>query len=189
MSTTGAGKSSLRRRESLTLQHVKAGPGQAPFAGSLTSMPAGRSDASNWPRHMRVGSFRIVRSSAHYDATIKFYRDLVGLTVIDEFRGSYGEDGTIFGLPGSPTHLEVVRAKEPRPSIDEFDQLVFYLPDRAAVNEATRMLLASGVSPEPKQHPYWDANGGITFRDPDGRGVVYASWVYGRDGQPSDSSH
>lgn len=136
---------------------------------------------------MRVGSFRIMRSSAHYDATIEFYRDRVGLTVIDEFRGSYGEDGTIFGLPGSSTHLEVVRSKKPLP-IDEFDQLVFYLPDEAAVDEATAMLVANGVSPEPEQHPYWDENGGITFRDPDGRGVVYASWVYGRDRQPSEPS-
>lgn len=146
------------------------------------------SSETTWPRHMRVGSFRIMRSSAHYDATIEFYRDLVGLTVIDEFRGSYGEDGTIFGLPGSPTHLEVVRSKEPPPSIDEFDQLVFYLPDQAAVDEATTMLVANGVSPEPEQHPYWDENGGITFRDPDGRGVVYASWVYGRDRQRAEPS-
>lgn len=152
-------------------------------------MPVGVSHATNWPGHLRVGSLRIVRRSENYDATIPFYRDLVGLTVIDEFRGSYGEDGTIFGLPGSPTHLEVVRSKPPRASIDEFDQLVFYLPDRAAVEEATRMLRANGVNPEPNQHPYWDENGGTTFRDPDGRGVIYASWVYGRDRQPSESTH
>jgi catechol 2,3-dioxygenase-like lactoylglutathione lyase family enzyme len=142
-----------------------------------------------WPEHLRVGAFRLVRSSANFDATIAFYRDLIGLRVVDEFRGSYGEDGTIFGLPGTETHLEIVRAQGPGPSIDAFDQLVFYLPDQAAVDEATKKLLAGGVLPEADQHSYWDENGGVTFRDPDGRGVIYVSWVYGRDPQPSDAGH
>jgi len=142
-----------------------------------------------WAEHLRVGALRFVRASANFDATIAFYRDLVGLRVVDEFRGSYGEDGTIFGLPGTETHLEIVRAQPPGPVTDAFDQLVFYLPDQAAVDEATRKLRAGGVRPEDDQHPYWDENGGVTFRDPDGRGVIYVSWVYGRDQQPSDAGH
>jgi len=142
-----------------------------------------------WPDHLGVGALRVVRSSANFDATIAFYRDLVGLRVVDEFRGSYGEDGTIFGLPDTETHLEVVRAQTPGLAVDAFDQLVFYLPDQAAVDEATARLLAAGVRPEADQHPYWEENGGTTFRDPDGRGVIYVSWVYGRDPQPSDAAH
>jgi catechol 2,3-dioxygenase-like lactoylglutathione lyase family enzyme len=133
-----------------------------------------------WPTDLRVGSMRIVRSSFHYEAAVRFYRDLVGLRVIDEFQDSYGEDGTIFGLPSWPTHLEVVRARSEVGSIDPFDQIVFYLPGEAAVVDATRELLAHGVNPLDSQHPYWDDNGGITFLDPDGRTVVYVSWVYGR---------
>jgi len=100
---------------------------------SFAHMPNDTITTGKWPEHLRVGSLRVVRSSAHYHATIEFYRDLVGLPVIDEFRGSYGEDGTIFGLPGSSTHLEVVRSTQANSSIDEFDQLVFYVQDRAAV--------------------------------------------------------
>jgi catechol 2,3-dioxygenase-like lactoylglutathione lyase family enzyme len=142
-----------------------------------------------WPAHLRVGALRVVRASANFDATIAFYRDLVGLRVVDEFRGSYGEDGTIFGLPGTETHLEIVRVQLPGPVVDAFDQLVFYLPDQAAVDEATARLLDGGVRPEAQQHPYWEENGGTTFRDPDGRSVIYVSWVYGRDPQPSDAGH
>jgi catechol 2,3-dioxygenase-like lactoylglutathione lyase family enzyme len=142
-----------------------------------------------WPEHLRVGAFRLVRSSANFDATIAFYRDLVGLRVVDEFRGSFGEDGTIFGLPGTETHLEIVRTQPPGPVVDAFDQLVFYLADQDAVVDATKKLLAGGVRPEADQHPYWDENGGVTFHDPDGRGVIYVSWVYGRDPQPSDAGH
>ena len=137
------------------------------------------SSAHSWPSPLRVGSLRIVRSSAHYEAAVDFYRDLVRLPVIDEFRDSYGEDGTIFGLPSWPTHLEVVRSKTEGGPIDPFDQIVFYLPDDAAVEDATRKLREGGVSPTDSQHRYWEDNGGVTFLDPDGRGVVYASWVYG----------
>jgi catechol 2,3-dioxygenase-like lactoylglutathione lyase family enzyme len=150
-------------------------------------MPQDVSAPGEWPGHLRVGSLRIVRSSTHYDATVSFYRDLVGLPVIDGFRGSYGEEGTIFGLPGSPIHLEVVRSTQTSSSVDPFDQLVFYLQDQAAVDAATKKLLDHGVNPVRDQHPYWEANGGTTFLDPDGRGLIYASWVYGRDRQPSES--
>ena len=147
------------------------------------------STRSGWPEHLRVEALRVVRASAHFDDTVAFYRDLVGLRVVDEFRGSYGEDGTIFGLPGTETHLEIVRAQPPGPAVDAFDQLVFYLPDQAAVDEATGRLLAAEVRPDAEQHPYWQENGGITFRDPDGRRVIFVSWVYGRDPQPSDAGH
>jgi catechol 2,3-dioxygenase-like lactoylglutathione lyase family enzyme len=145
--------------------------------------------SEGWPVHLRAGAVRVVRSSVHYEETVAFYRDLVGLPVIAEFRDSYGEDGAIFGLPSTPTHLEVVRSREPATPIDEFDQLVFYLHDEAAVVAATKNLLSHGVQPVDDQHPYWQDNGGITFRDPDGRGVVYASWVFGEDPQPSNRNH
>ena len=68
-------------------------------------------------------SARSARSRCELRRDVAFYRDLVGLPVVDEFHGSYGEDGTIFGLPGTETHLEIVRTQPPGPSIDVFDQL------------------------------------------------------------------
>jgi hypothetical protein len=53
--------------------------------------------------------------SEHYDETVQFYRDVVGLPVLESFQGSYGEDGAIFGLPDSTVHLEIVRSNEPPP--------------------------------------------------------------------------
>jgi hypothetical protein len=50
------------------------------------------------------------RPRRNYDRTIPFYRDLIVLPVLETFQASYGEDGTIFGLPDSSTHLEIVRA-------------------------------------------------------------------------------
>ena len=124
---------------------------------------------------MRVG-----RSSAHYDQTVRFYRDLVGLPVLERFAGSYGEDGTIFGLPDSSVQLEIVRSPEPAVGADRVDMLVLYLPDAAAQERLIARMAAAGLEPT-SQHPYWQANGGVTYQDPDGREVVFVSWVYGRD--------
>ena len=124
---------------------------------------------------MRVG-----RSSAHYDQAVRFYRDLVGLPVLERFAGSYGEDGTIFGLPDSSVQLEIVRSPEPAVGADRVDMLVFYLPDAAAQELLIARMAAAGMEPT-SQHPYWQAKGGVTYQDPDGREVVFVSWVYGRD--------
>jgi hypothetical protein len=51
-----------------------------------------------------------VRWSARYEETVTFYRDAIGLPVLETFHDSYGLDGTILGLPGGQVHLEIVRA-------------------------------------------------------------------------------
>ena len=133
-----------------------------------------------WPEHLPVGALRVGRSSAHYDQTVRFYRELVGLPVLESFAGSYGEDGTIFGLPDTSMQLEIVRSTKPVAPVDRIDMLVFYLPNAAAQDRLIARMAAAGVEPT-SQHPYWQANGGVTYQDPDGREVVFVSWVYGRD--------
>jgi catechol 2,3-dioxygenase-like lactoylglutathione lyase family enzyme len=134
-----------------------------------------------WPQRLPVGSFRVMRPSVRYDETVRFYRDVVGLPVLESFQDSYGEDGTIFGLPDSSTHLEIVRAREPAGPVSQFDQLVFYLTGVESQQDVIDRLAARGARPAPEQHDYWQANGGVTYHDPDGRGVVFASWVYRPD--------
>jgi hypothetical protein len=57
------------------------------------------------------------------------------------------------------------------------DQLVFYLSDAATREQMQARLAAAGARPVP-QIDYWRANGGVTYQDPDGREVVFASWIY-----------
>jgi hypothetical protein len=137
-------------------------------------------EAARWPEHLPVGAVRVGRSSAHYDQAVHFYRDLVGLPVLESFAGSYGEDGTIFGLPDASVQLEIVRSAGPVVRADRLDMVVFYLLDAAAQQRLIARMAAGGVEPT-SQHPYWQANGGVTYQDPDGRQVVFVSWVYGRD--------
>jgi catechol 2,3-dioxygenase-like lactoylglutathione lyase family enzyme len=124
-----------------------------------------------------VGALRVVRWSARYDQTVAFYRDAIGLPVLETFHDSYGLDGTILGLPDGPVHLEIVRLEGGAPPARGLDQLVFYLPDAAAQEQVRERLAAAGVYPV-AQIGYWQANGGMTYQDPDGREVVFASWVY-----------
>lgn len=141
-------------------------------------------DDAGWPPHLRPRALRWARASVHYDATIRFYRDLIGLPVIDAFTASFGEDGTIFGLPDSSVQLEIVRAHADVGTGGALDQLVLYLDDADAVIAGTAPLRAHGCTPDPDPHPYWAANGAVVFQDPDGRRVVFAPWVFGRDPDP-----
>src|SRR6201994_3496282 len=87
---------------------------------------------TRWPAHLPVGALRVVRWSARYDQTVAFYRDIIGLPVLETFQDSYGLDGTILGLPGGRVHLEIVRAGQAPYPGGGLDQLVFYLPHAAA---------------------------------------------------------
>lgn len=69
---------------------------------------------ARWPAHLPVGALRVVRWSARYEETVTFYRDTIGLPVLETFGDSYGLDGTILGLPGGQVHLEIVRAGQHR---------------------------------------------------------------------------
>src|SRR5215472_8850551 len=141
------------------------------------AMSSPEPEPARWPEHLRVGALRVVRWSAQYEQTVIFYRDVIGLPVLETFQDSYGLDGTILGLPGGPVHLEIVRSPDTRSGAGGLDQLVFYLPDTAAREQITGRLAAVGVHPV-EQIDYWRDNGGVTYRDPDGREVVFASWVY-----------
>ena len=54
---------------------------------------------------------------------------------------------------------------------------MFYLPDAASREQIEARLAAAGAHPVP-QIDYWQANGGVTYQDPDGWEVVFASWIY-----------
>jgi hypothetical protein len=143
-------------------------------------------DRRSWPAHLRPGAVRFARSSWKYDRTISFYRDVVGLPVVGEFADSFGEEGTIFGLPDTHVQLEIVRAHGGVTAADPLDMLVLYLPGAAAVAAATAPLRMADVPTDPAPHPYWVARGGIVHRDPDGRRVVFAPWIYGDEPEPAD---
>ena len=148
-----------------------------------------RRPALEWPEHLAPGAVRLAYSSANYDATIAFYRDVVGLPLITEFTDSFGEDGTVFGLPSIQLHLEIVRAKGTGRDVDPLDSLVFYCSGPVAATAASAPLQASGAKRDPSPHPYWVSRGATIYLDPDGRRVVFAPWVFGVEPEPNDHVH
>ena len=81
--------------------------------------------------------------SARYDETVAFYRDIIGLPVLETFHAGYG---TILGLPDGAVHLEIVRLPDARRPAPGVDQLVFYLPDAAAQERVKARFAASACS-------------------------------------------
>lgn len=142
--------------------------------------------ATHWPIDLAsVGALRFARRSSKFQETVRFYRELVGLPLYETFGESYGSNGAIFGLPSWNLTLEIVEAADDV-AVDRHEQLCLYFPDKQAQQAAIARLQQAAVEPV-EQHPYWEAVGAVTFRDPDGREVVFAPFVYGVN-EPSDSS-
>lgn len=142
--------------------------------------------ATPWPEELAsIGALRFARRSAHFEETVRFYRDLVGLPLCATFEESFGSTGAIFGLPSSSLTFEIVAADEPV-SVDSHEQLCLYFPDRVTQQRAVARLVAAGAKPV-ASHPYWEATGAVTYRDPDGREVVFAPFVFAVN-EPADGA-
>ena len=109
-----------------------------------------------------------------------------GLPVVGEFADSFGEEGTIVGLPDTRIQLEIVRARGAVAAADPLDMLVFYLSGAAAVDDGHRAPACSRGAEGSDPHPYWVARGGVVHLDPDGRRVVFAPWIYGDEPKPGN---
>jgi hypothetical protein len=141
---------------------------------------------TQWPNELAsIGAIRFARRSSNFQETVRFYRELVGLPLCETFEASYGSNGAIFGLPGSALTMEIVEALD-AVAVDRHEQLCLYFPDKRAQQAAIARLQQEPLQPV-DQHPYWEATGAVTYRDPDGREVVFAPFVFGVN-EPSENS-
>ncbi len=123
----------------------------------------------NWP----VVQVRIARPTAQLDKVVSFYREGLGLKIIDSFEGHAGYSGVMLGLPGHSYHLEFTTHTEgsPCPAPTRDNLLVFYIPDQTVINNLVERLGAMGYNPVAPENPYWEAQG-VTIEDPDGWRIV-----------------
>jgi catechol 2,3-dioxygenase-like lactoylglutathione lyase family enzyme len=146
----------------------------------------GKSHRTHWPTQLAsIGAIRFARRSPNFQETVHFYRELVGLPLYEAFEDSYGSNGAIFGLPSWNLTLEIVEAVD-AVAVDHHEQLCLYFPDERAQRAAVARLQAATAEPV-HQHPYWETTGAVTYRDPDGREVVFAPFVFGVN-EPGASS-
>jgi catechol 2,3-dioxygenase-like lactoylglutathione lyase family enzyme len=140
---------------------------------------------SEWPDGLPAGAFRVARRSHHFADAVAFYRDLVGLPLLLTFdaHGPDGFDGAIFGLPDAAATFELVSSAKPVP-VDRHEELVLYLPGPEARNAAAKRLTDAGLEPV-RPYQYWIDNDSVAFLDPDGREVIFAPWVFGKEPTPA----
>lgn len=140
---------------------------------------------SGWPRELPAGAFRVARRSNHFAAAVAFYRDLVGLPLLFTFDAHEpdGFDGAIFGLPDASATFELLSSAE-RVPVDRHEQLVLYLPGEPARDAVARRLTDAGLAPV-TPHRYWVDNDSVAFLDPDGREVIFAPWIFGKEPTPA----
>ena len=129
---------------------------------------------TSWPDKLPVVQVRVARPTRRLQELIKFYCEGLGLEVVGSFTAHAGYSGVMIGLPGSQYHLEFTEHEEsredyPPPSRDNL--LVFYIPERAAVERVAARLAALGYAAVAPENPYWNERG-VTIEDPDGWRVV-----------------
>src|SRR5688572_9031134 len=126
-------------------------------------------EVNSWP----VVQFRIARPTDRLAEVVNFYYQGLGLKILGSFEDHAGYDGVMLGLPGFPYHLEFTSHKKgsPCPAPTKDNLLVFYIPDKAAINAIEMRLKSMGCPAVLPENPYWESNG-LTFEDPDGWRVV-----------------
>ena len=127
-----------------------------------------------WPAELPVVRVRVARPTDRLEEVVAFYRDGLGLRVIDSFEGHAGYAGVMLGLPGTNYQLEFTHHEAgsncPAPSKDNL--LVLYFSERNAMDPIVERLRAMGYPPVPPENPYWSAGRSATIEDPDGWRVV-----------------
>jgi catechol 2,3-dioxygenase-like lactoylglutathione lyase family enzyme len=129
--------------------------------------------SDEWPQELPVAQVRVARPTAKLQEVVHFYRDGLGLEEIGSFTGHAGYSGVMMGLPGHSYHLEFTEHEEPAacPAPSKDNLLVFYIPNRNAINRIAARLARLGYNPVLAENPYWREKG-LTYEDPEGWRVV-----------------
>jgi hypothetical protein len=129
--------------------------------------------SDQWPIDLPVVRVRVARPTDRFEEVVAFYRDGIGLRVLQLFEGA-GYTGVLLGLPAIAYHLEFTHHEDgsdcPAPSKDNL--LVLYMYDREALDRIVERLATMGYPSVPPENPYWSADRSVTIEDPDAWRVV-----------------
>lgn len=117
-------------------------------------------------------NFRYARHTNSLEPIIKFYTEIVGLSILGNFKNHDHYDGVFLGLAGDNWHLEFTISNETaHHSTDEDDLLIFYVESQAEVDAIVQKAIDSNTKIAEPKNPYWKENG-VLLHDPDGFGVI-----------------
>ena len=131
--------------------------------------------SEKWPAEFPVIWVRVALPTDRLEEVVAFYRDGIGLQVLESFGPHDGYVGVLLGLPGTGYHLEFTHheAGSPCPAPTRDNLLVFYLSQRSAIDHVVERLHSMGYPSVPPENPYWSADRSVTIEDPDGWRVVF----------------
>jgi catechol-2,3-dioxygenase len=115
---------------------------------------------------------RVARHTLNLKPLIVFYTDIIGLTVLGEFKDHAGYDGVFIGDDSWHWHLEfTTSATEPQHQPDDDDLLVFHVDSKEKYDAIIERATIKKTPKADPKNPYWIDNG-ITLIDPEGFRVV-----------------
>lgn len=116
--------------------------------------------------------FRSARHTNNLYPIITFYTEILGLSVLGEFKDHDGYDGVFIGAPDADWHLEFTTSTElAQHEPDEDDLLVFYPASADEYTAITERFAKHNIPTAEPKNPYWKVNGTL-YKDPDGFGVM-----------------
>lgn len=126
-----------------------------------------------WNDALPVVQFRFARPTDKLAEVVHFYCEGLGLKKIGGFENHAGYSGVMIGLPGFNYHLEFTEHEEgsPCPAPTRDNLLVFYIPEKEAIEKIVERLNEMGYASVPPENPYWQEKG-VTIEDPDGWRIV-----------------
>ncbi len=130
-------------------------------------------------RYFSATQIRIARPTDKFAEVIQFYEEGIGLTKIEEFHGTRGYRGVIFGLPHLDYHLEFTSHENgsPCPAPTKDNLIVFYMQDKDEINQLVKRMDHMGYKEVEPENEYWKEKG-VTIEDPDGWRVVFMNRSY-----------
>ena len=119
--------------------------------------------------------FRLARHTSRLEQLKDFYVNIIGLSVIGEFKNHSGYDGVFIGNANLDWHLEFTQTGESVDhKFDEDDILVFYPENQFEFESLLERINTQKVVQSLAKNPYWQEKG-MTLKDPEGHTVVISN--------------
>src|SRR5207244_1910857 len=139
-------------RDRKTSDHSMTSTAVACFAASRAITLGSTKEGSM----MRLAAARFARPTVQLKACSDFYRDLIGLPLVDSFDDHAGYSGRVFGLPDRHTQLELIQSPDGTTAVPHPENsLVLYFSTTSEFEAVKARVQSAGIAFAEVENPYW----------------------------------